>query len=159
MTLKAVQLNVRRLQAILTYLEDGRLAPGQLNLATFYATHRHDPERAPVGCVLGHFARSGLSHSISLIPINSWQQTKSPIMAETLAEDHPRSDWQHWTLHYSTLTAEAWGETAALLYLNAQKWDLYRLFYPAGASYEIRPPVESLVFRLQMMVKTLGGST
>jgi hypothetical protein len=151
-----LQANLPRLQSITSWLESSRLAPGQLNLATYMATHRTDEERAPVGCVLGHFARSGTSHVISLVPIRYLEQIKSPMLAEVLLEDHPSSEWIHWTLHYQTATSEAFGETAAMLYLQMRQWDINRLFYPAGSSYEIRPPVESLVFRLRSMLETIS---
>ena len=160
MALKGMQANVARLQAILAFLEQPRAQPLQINLATFLATHRTDESRAPVGCVLGHYARTSASSVISLIPMRFWQQAKSPIMVDALRDEYPQDHWQHWTLRYQTLRHEAYGETAALLYLQMGQWDCHRLFYPAGSSYEVRPPLDSLVFRLRSMVETsnaVGG--
>jgi hypothetical protein len=151
---KTLQANLYRLRAVLTFLESGTLQPGQLNLATYMATHRLDEERAPAGCVLGHYARSGQSHVISLVPIRYWEQVKAPVMADTLRDEFPDTEWRHWTLKYETPSAEAYGLTAACLYLQMRQWDVQRLFYPAGSSYEIRPPIDSLVFRLRSMVET-----
>lgn len=154
MPITSSAIHLPRLQAVLTFLKASRLVPGQLNLATYMATHRTDEDRAPVGCVLGHYARSGQSSSISLIPINYKAQVKSPVMADILFEEYPHDQWRHWTLRYQTLKEEAYGETAAGLWLQMGRWDIHRLFYPAGSSYEIRPPIESLVWRLNNMVET-----
>jgi hypothetical protein len=151
---KQLQANIFRLRAVLAFLEGAELHPSQINLATFMTTHRVHESRAPIGCVLGHFARSGLSQSISLIPIRYWDQIKSPIMADTLADEFPSSEWRHWTLKYETASTEAYGMTAVCLYLQMRAWDIHRLFYPAGSSYEVRPPIESLVGRLRNMVET-----
>ena len=155
MVLKLVKANRVRLEAVTLFLDSGMVMPGQLNLATFLATHRSDEERAAVGCALGHYARAGASEVISLVPIHFLSQLKSPIMADALLEDHPIKDWVHWTLHYHTQGSEAFGMTAACLYLQMGQWDVHRLFYPAGSSYELRPPIESLVFRLNNMLRTL----
>ena len=152
---KPMQANLPRLQAITAWLEQAGLHMSQINLATFMVTHRVHEDRAPIGCVLGHYARAGVSHVISLKPLNYTEQTKSPIMATELFDEFPDRDWRHWTLHYRTPTTEAFGETAAMLYLQMRQWDVHRLFYPAGQSYEIRPPVESLVFRLRNMLETI----
>lgn len=155
MALKIMKANRVRLEAITSFLASGVVQPGQINLATFLASHRIEEERAPVGCCLGHYARSGVSEAISLVPINFLAQLKSPIMADALLDEYPLGLWRHWTLHYQTGQTEAWGENAACLYLQMGKWDIQRLFYPAGSSYEIRPPIESLVYRLRNMLETI----
>lgn len=156
--LKQMQANIFRLQGIIAYLEVAKLHPSQINLATFMTTHRRLESRAPIGCVLGHFARSGQSQSISLVPIRYWEQIKSPIMADSLRDEFPLEEWRHWTLKYQTPDVEAYGLTAACLYLQMREWDVHRLFYPAGSSYEIRPPLESLIGRLRNMVETTNGN-
>ena len=154
MTVKAWQANRPRLSAMAQFLAEAGLQPGQINLGTFLARHRHDAARAQVGCVLGHYASTGTSRVISLDPVVYPEQLKSPVMATELLQEFPSKDWQHFTLHYHTPSCEAWGETAAMLYLQMGRWDLHRLFYPAGSSYEIRPPLESVLFRLRNMLET-----
>lgn len=154
MVTKAWQANRPRLQAILMFLERSVLLPGQLNMGTFFASHRQEQGRLAVGCALGHYAAAGTSRVISLEPIAYTEQLKSMIMASDVLDEFPARDWQHYTLHYQTAATEAFGETAAMLYLQLGKWDLHRLFYPAGSSYEIRPTLESLRLRLRNMLET-----
>src|SRR4029077_20247535 len=95
MSMKVMKANRVRLEAITTFLGNGALTPGQLNLGTFLATHRTDEERLPVGCALGHYARAGVSETISLVPINFLSQLKSPIMAGQPLEGHAVGQWQY----------------------------------------------------------------
>jgi hypothetical protein len=144
---------LHRLNAILDWLERKPFEDRQLNLATFFARSGH-PDSTPIGCVLGHWAALGLSSSLTLYPIRFTGQIKSPVMMRELFDDYMSPEWKHFTLCYRQPTVEAYGETAAMLYLRLGKWDLHRLFYPAGASYEIRQPVDSVLLRLRQMVRT-----
>lgn len=148
--IRVIEPNRERLTQVLELLPS--ITPGRLNLATYYAVPR-DLQVMPVGCVLGHYARVGASPTISLKPINFRSELKSPIMSEVLLDEYPLEHWQHYTLHYQAPDAEGFGLTAAMLFFHLREWDIHRLFYPAGTSYEIRPPIESLAFRLRQFVE------
>jgi hypothetical protein len=148
--LKSVEPNRDRLRQVLELLP--AIVQGRLNMATYYAVPR-SLEAQPVGCILGHFVRAGVSPLISLKPINFCSELKSPVMSDVLLEDYPLAGWQHYTLHYQAGDIEAFGMSAAMLYFRLREWDTHRLFYPAGASYEVRPPIESLAFRLRQFVE------
>jgi hypothetical protein len=149
--LKSVEPDRHRLRQVLELVPT--IPQNRLNMATYYAVPR-TLEIQPVGCMLGHFARSGGSPLISLKPINFCSELKSPLMADVLLDEFPLKDWQHYTLHYQSRECEAFGLTAAMIYVHLREWDTHRLFYPAGSSYEIRPPLESLTFRLRQFVET-----
>jgi hypothetical protein len=149
-SVRAPQPNRDRLRQVLELMP--AIQPARLNLATYYAVPRL-LEAPPVGCVLGHFARAGVSPVISLKRINFCSELKTPMMADVLLDDYPLADWQHFTLHYHAPDVECFGLTAAMLFFNLRQWDVQRLFYPAGSSYELRPPLESLAFRLQQFVE------
>ena len=134
-----------RLTRMLEWLrqQDGHL---QINGATWLARHRRHQERAPVGCVLGHYVHEARPGPISLVPITWTSQLKAPILQTELLAELPHIEWQHYTLHYQSDHIEGWGLVAAGIFLRLKPQLIHHLFMPQG--YERRMPIESLTLHL-----------
>ena len=150
-TLVANALALRQLVRLLP-----TIAQRSLNMATFWAEPRMEGvDLFAVGCLLGHYAHSGRNPLLRLRPINFLGQLKSPLLADALLDEYPQSHYQHFTLHYEERTVEAFGESAAALAFRMKGWDLQQLFFPHGTSYEVRPTLDSLAFRLDSYLRTM----
>lgn len=133
-----------RLSNLLAFVRQvQREGQAQLQPATWYAVHRHERERAPVGCIFGHFVAATRPGPISLEPVRWKAQLKAAMLQTELLQDYPMADWHHYTLHYRTDAFEAFGLGAAALYLRIKPQLASHLFAP-HQSYERSTPIASL---------------
>src|SRR5262245_20322596 len=142
--------DLKALYAIL--LTAKNIPQDRLDMSTYWAEPVGRSEFG-VGCLLGHYARSGLG-PISLKPINFRSELKSQLLLSHVVTRRPLKTWKHYTLHYKNEAMEAFGKSAAALLIRTKGWDLEQCFYPHGSNYDPCPPIESLRQRLHLFIQS-----